>query len=144
MSLDGVRWTWACQEPGCPTRIQTRAKEGPPACPRHGIDQVGRVCEICGVEIAGRRADAETCGAPCRAEKSRRDRSSNGRSEAHRGAQAKPAAPRRRSPERGVRIYFLPDELEAMLRGGASRRAPKRRAIEKLGVAAERLERRSS
>lgn len=118
MSVADATWTWACQEPGCSFRITTEPAAGAPACPGHGVDRVGRVCEICGTEIAGRRADAETCGGACRAERSRRRRARQEGPEAHRGAQAqRRTPPRKRTPERGIRVYLLPDELAALDRG---------------------------
>lgn len=151
MSLDDVRWTWACQEQGCLFRTETepRAASAPP-CPQHGIGFVARVCEVCGIQIPGARADAETCGGPCRAERSRRRRASANGTQAHRGAQAKRAAPRRRSPERGTRLYLLPSELAALERGVgqlgwlASRAVRARRELTRAARAKGDLERQTA
>lgn len=149
MTLEGVRWTWSCQEPSCGFTAQTEPKAFAPACPDHGVDPVGRACAICGVEIAGRRADAETCSGPCRAEKSRRDRARNGGPEAHRGAQARRQPRPRPRAERGTRVYMLPDELAGLVRWimrDGTRRVPAyaRSGAGKVVAARERLERRSS
>lgn len=111
MSLEGVRWTWRCSE--CAALTTTAPYGDPGECPQCGGRAV-RSCEVCFEDITGRRADAETCGGPCRAEKSRRSDPSRARAQAHTGAPAKRAAPRRRprAPENGVRVYFLGDELD--------------------------------
>jgi hypothetical protein len=43
----------------------------------HQQQQAQRKCEICGKSLAGKRADATTCGAACRNEKKRRRQKKN-------------------------------------------------------------------
>jgi hypothetical protein len=108
--LEEVRWTWLCPEEDCGAKTTTPAKAEAPTCVAHGVEMV-RVCEVCEENIEGRRADAVTCGAPCRAEKSRSAEGTGSGGQAHTGART----PRRRRPrkDRGSRVYYLPDELDA-------------------------------
>lgn len=64
-----------------------------------------RGCAICGSDISEKRRDAVVCGAPCRAEKSRRDRGIGpSPPEAHIGARGKARA---RSKPRKATAYVL-------------------------------------